>query len=1348
MDSQTLMIGPSYHLSGISSRRRRGNGGGDYKVRMESSPTRRVFHHGEAFCFMMVLFHIIIILAKGESCSMKGQQNQAEYDACMSYKPNEVDGFSGDLSSGFVLENPVPRQSLDSVCSHTDLFCFPSRLRGFLFEEKNAQSQVEEVSGVQSDVDIGSDEEDKNLSRSSDSCIFKFLGGRTISCYLSYQECYSELPCSCIRRNRQNGVSFGEVPLSDDKCQKLKPKAEDETDSFNILGISSPHVEINPPLLDWGEKYLYFPSLAFLNIKNTHSDRTLTVFEPYGTNSQFYPCNFSETLLAPGETASICFVFLPTWLGFSAAQFVLQTSFGGFLVQAKGFAVESPYRIQPLVSLDISSSGRLSKNLSLYNPYNEALYVEEVTIWTSISSGDNTRYAKAICNMNKGEDSNNNFSLLGVKEWLDVKGDEVGIPLVAIRPHRNWEIDPDKTETIIELDFPSHTRGEIFGAFSLQLLSSSKGKADTIIVPLKAELGKMSAHSELTDPLFLSIQTVKPCATDGTSVVALSVRNDSPYILSIVKVSEAGENIKYFRVRYVEGLILFPSTVTQVAVVTYSSPSVQLDPLVQAHEMSMNCKLLVSTNDSRTSEIEVTCMDVVSLCSGGKYDTSIGQEEHSDEVELGNTRAISSSSSMRSPLESKAVDTTMADESVLKNWKSHATANGMSVLDESEVVFPVIQVGSYHSQWITIENPSQKPILVQLVLNSWEIIDECKTSGSHLQPSLSSRIVANYSIAPKRYGFSLAENAVTEALLHPFSKASFGPILFQPAARCQWRSSALLRNNLSGVEWLTLKGSGGLLSLVLLDASEPVQNLEFKLNMSTPLNLSSSDVLYNMKDKFHACSLSLSKELHAKNVGDFPLEVKKIEISGTECGTDGFVINGCKGFSLEPEESIKLVISYHTDFSAATIHRDLELALATGILVIPMKASLPICVLHFCKRSLFWTRVKKLLVTILFLTSLFFLVIWCIIPQVVAFGSHECLPKSGKSYMTSVSHTGKLSRMHPTEKQIGKFLFSFKLNGLLRSIGEGEALSVESFSTCEDIQAVSQNLSVTDQNVNHCAGYNSVSDTQKGMEVSSSAKSVAIQSSNIYETSKAGNLTVKIAKEKGRRRKKRKNSTTALVGVFDVSSSHSGNSTPSSPLSPTSNSTPRRPSPQSADVDRPVKLINSFADVGNHQCKKSIHPEFVSQRNVLQREVTLTDGGKNSCPPQEKPAAPKRSASKPVLLPSATFPCADKSAPRLMCRQPVLASSSVIAPHLRAPGSKPPNQMAVKTDEKMGMEEKFTYDIWGDHLSNLPLVGRSKEVLETPPCALENSSSSFFLRGPQTLITNYQQITVSSDREG
>ncbi|KAJ8530903.1 hypothetical protein K7X08_023784 [Anisodus acutangulus] len=1305
------------------------------------SPLRSVFHHGEAFCLMMVLLHIIVILAKGE----------VEYDACLSYEPNKEDGFSGDLSSGSVLENPVSRQSLDNVCSHSDLFCFPPRLRGFLFEEKNNQSQVEEVSGVQSDVALPmlSDEENTNISRSSDSCIFKFLGGRSISCYLSYQECYSELPCSCIRTNRANGVSFGGGPLSDDKYKKLIPKEEDETDSFKFFGGSSPHIEINPPLLDWGENYLYFPSLAFLNVKNAHRDSTLTVFEPYGTNSQFYPCNFSETLLAPGETASICFVFLPTWLGLSSAQFVLQTSSGGFLVQAKGSAVESPYRIQLLIGLDISSSGRRSKNLSLYNPYNEALYVEEVTIWTSISSGDNTRYAKAICNINKGEDSNNNFSLFGVKEWLDVKGDEVGIPLVAIRPHRNWEIDPDKTETIIELDFPSHTGGEIFGALSLQLLSSSKGKADTIIVPLKAELGKTSAYSELTDPLSLSIQTVGPCAADGTSVVALSVINDSPYIVSVVKVSEAVENTKHFRVRYVEGLILFPGTVTQVAVVTYSSPTVQLlDPLVQAHEMSTNCKFLISTNDSRTSEIEVAYRDVFSLCSGGKYDSSIGEREHCDEVELGNTKEISSSSSMRSPLEIKAVDTTVADELVLKNWKSHATANGMSVLDESELVFPVIQVGNHHPQWITVENPSQKPILVQLVLNSWEIIDECKTSGSHLQPSLSSRIVGNYSITPKRYGFSLAENAVTEALLHPLGKASFGPILFQPAARCQWRSSALVRNNLSGVEWLTLKGSGGFLSLVLLDEAEPVQNLDFKLNMRTPFNLSSSGVLYNMKDKSHACSLSLSKELHAKNVGDFPLEVKKIEISGTKCGTDGFVVNSCKGFSLEPEESIKLVISYHTDFSVATIQRDLELALATGILVIPMKASLPICVLHFCKKSLFWMKVKKLLVIMLFLASLCFLVLWCIIPQVVAFGSHECLPKSGKSYMTSVSHTGKLSRMHPTEKQIGKFVFSYKLNGLLRSIGEGETLLVESFSTCEDSQAVSQSQSVTDQNLNHCAGYNSVSDTQKGMEESSSTKSVAIQSSDTNETSKTGNLTVNIGKEKGRRRKKKKNSATALVGVFDVLSSHSGNSTPSSPLSPTSSSTPSRPSPQSADADRPVKLSNPFAHVGNHQCKKSIHSDFACERNVLQTEATLTYGVKNTRPPQEKPAAPKRSASKAVLLPSATFPCADKSAPRLICRQPVLASSSIIAPHLRAPGSKPPNQMAVKTDEKLGMEEKFTYDIWGDHLSNIPLVGRSKEVLEMPPRALENSSSSFFLRGPQTLITNYEQITVSSDREG
>ena len=178
--------------------------------------------------------------------------------------------------------------------------------------------------------------------------------------------------------------------------------------------------------------------------------------------------------------------------------------------------------------------------------------------------------------------------------------------------------------------------------------------------------------------------------------------------------------------------------------------------------------------------------------------------------------------------------------------------------------------------------------------------------------------------------------------------------------RCGWRSSALIRNNLSGPEWLSLRGFGGSVSLVLFEDSDPIQSVEFNFNLPTSLNISPPQMFFHVKETTYACSQPFSKELYAKNTGDLPLEVRSIEVSGTECVVDGFMVHTCKGFSLEPGQSTKLLISYQPDFSAAMVHRDLELALATGILVIPMKATLPVHMLNLCKKSVFWMWLKKL----------------------------------------------------------------------------------------------------------------------------------------------------------------------------------------------------------------------------------------------------------------------------------------------------------------------------------------------------------------------------------------------------
>ncbi|XP_071915060.1 uncharacterized protein [Coffea arabica] len=1303
---------------------------------------RRIWHYGGVFKLMVAFLFCLGIVATCEPCSVSGVHHQVENEACRLCRDggkSDYQGvFTGDVGSGFALDKLEPHASLDYVCGNSNLFCFWSTLPGLSRPGHVVQSTSAEVSGVQSDVKLHEmpNHARTNISWSSNCGIIKFSSGRTISCSLNQQYGCRELPSPPLDSSEGNDVLSCRGSFLDHKSQFF-----DSKEDARMSDSSSPHVEISPPLLDWGERNLYFPSLAFLTVTNAHSDNILTIYEPYSTNSQFYPCNFSEMVVAPGEGALICFVFLPKWLGFSSAQLVLQTSFGGFFIQATGFALESPYLVQPLIDLDVSSSGKWRKNLSLFNPFNEALYVEELTAWISVSSGNTSHSTKAVCSINSIQDLHE-LSLLSVHEWIDVRSAEVGLPLVSMRPHKNWVVDPHRMETIMELDFSFPAEGRIFGAFCLQLLRSSKDEIDTLIVPLEAEFGQISAYHEHGSPISVSLKALVPCDSSGTTVAILSVKNDSPCMLSIVNISEVGEGTKYFHIKYTEGLILFPGTVTHVALVLCTSISFEiLGPPSELADTNVNCELHVLTNDSRNSEIKIPCRDLVSVCSSHTLDSSVGSPQGSEEVEYESIRTISSGSPKQPLTLNEALNTAEADEIVLKNWKSHATASGMSVLDDDEVLFPLVQVGSHSSRSVNVKNPSQQPVVMQLILHSGKIITECKAADGHFQPSSPGSSTGYKSASPLKYGFSVAEGALTEALVHPYGRASLGPILFQPSDRCGWRSSLLIRNNLSGVEWLPLRGFGGSFSAVLLEESEPVQAVEFKLSLPLPRTISSPDFLHHIDDNMRTCSQPLAKELYAKNMGDLPLEVRSIKVTGTECGLDGFVVQNCKGFVLEPGKSIKLIITFQTDFSAATVQRDLELSLATGIIVIPMKASLPVYMLSFCKKTIFWMRLKKSIVLLLaaFILSL---VLFCFIPHLMTFGQ-DYMFKSGKSFIATVSQAGKSARPHRSHRSCSKLPLSGKMNGLLRSVGKEESLLLEPVGMHNDGFVTKEQVSsFAARPVKSALEFDKKSscclDNGKEMTPSSSmTNAVTGQSSDVQDASQAGNLTVKTGKDKGRRRRKKKSSGNGVTGLFEVSSSQSGNSTPSSPLSPVSSLTPTRSRPLSPDMNQSVQARNPFAPVAIQR-----YPDPKPRAKVLQSEISLKPRGENnyawSTSSQEKPDVLHKVPGKPVLLPSATLPQAGRPDSLSSCRPSFLSSASTIAPHARAPGSKLNEQKTV--EEKAKLKEKFTYDIWGDHI----FVDRSKEISGMQPHAEQNNSDSFFVRGPQALVTIAQRESDGS----
>lgn len=679
-----------------------------------------------------------------------------------------------------------------------------------------------------------------------------------------------------------------------------------------------------------------------------------------------------------------------------------------------------------------------------------------------------------------------------------------------------------------------------------------------------------------------------------------------------------------------------------------------------------------------------------------------------------------------------------ADEFVLGNWKSQGAQNGLSVLEDQEILFPTIQVGTHRSKWITVRNPSPQPVMMQLILNTAEIIDECKGTDGLLQPPSAGSVVHSKSARPTRYGFSISDSGLTESYVPPYGRASFGPIFFHPSDRCSWRSSALIRNNLSGVEWLSLRGSGGSLSLVLLEGSELIETVEFNLNLLVRLNITPPD----MKETTSICSQTLFKELYAKNTGDLPLEVKSIEVSGTQCRLDGFIVHTCAGFSLEPGESTKLLISYQTDFSAAMVHRDLELALASGILAISMKASLPVCVMNLCKKSLFWMRLKKLSVAILFVASLLFLALSCLYVQMTAFGSHDFFYRIEKNSITAIRDAGKSS--HAQHNQ-SKFSVPQEMRRLLTA-GERKTFQ-PSLSEYSDGQngVVEQDVSTQGKwprKENH-KNSNCSSDVLNGVQSSLPSKSAVIENSNAVEECKADNLTVRTGKEKGKRRRKRKGAGAVLSGHLEVSSSQSGNSTPSSPLSPVMSVVPNRAWLLSPEADLPYESKNSFPRTTDQFPEKSRVPKSPPTVKGLESQapVKCHSYSQHLYSPEQQ-SAPRPGASKPILLPSATFPSASRTAPSRLCTSPSLASISKIAPCARAPGSKLSNQKSANGDQA-GVRDEYTYDIWGDHLSGLGLVGRSKDVSGLNLSAAENNSDSFFVRGPQTLVPNSQSRSVS-----
>uniref|UniRef100_A0A0E0K9T6 Uncharacterized protein n=1 Tax=Oryza punctata TaxID=4537 RepID=A0A0E0K9T6_ORYPU len=1096
---------------------------------------------------------------------------------------------------------------------------------------------------------------------------------------------------------RWYNVASCQAPLVPDNWMRAMAGAPPELDGGtvvdaspnDIFGSSSLNVEISPPVLDWGKSSLYAASVATLTVVNLNNDSALRVYEPFSTDPQFYVYGYDDLVLKPGENASVTFIFLPKLLGSSSAHLVLQTNFGGFIIQAKGMAVGSPYQLEPLAGMDVIIGGRLERNLSIFNPFDDSLYVEEVAVWMSSFQGTK-QSSHIVCQLGPFDESLEFTSLRS--NWYTASSTEFGLPMIHIRPSEQWEVLPTQSSTVVELKLQPLSEGMVFGAICMKLRNCTSDRVDTVVIPIELEV-RARSYYEPTNLVSVTFERVSSCAGVG-SIISLSLRNEGTKLLKIVRVTEDNSDGSInFEVKYLNGLILFPDTLTDIALIKYTSV-----PMDNSFD---NCNIVVETNSSVGSSILIPCQDVISATLSytasavTKSDGPFSEDELSSNSRTGSLGSIVEVKGLQhmKPTITRAYK---ADDTVLRRWRSHGTRTGISVLTDQKMLFPIVQVGSQFSKWITVHNPSLEYASMQLVLNSEEIIGQCKTINDACEHTFSSRS-PEVDSTETRFGFSLSDAAITEASVGPLESALLGPIIFRPSNQCMWSSMVLIRSNISGMEWLPLQAHGGRQSIVLLEESEPVWKLEFNLvsDIQNKSALSKSEITSPL------CGQHLSKEIHVKNSGDLPLQVTKVKISGADCAVDGFTVDNCKGFSLAPSESIRMLVSFKADFSSAMVQRDLELAMTTGIFIIPMTANIPVCMLDQCRKSYLRSIHWKTLIFLFGTVSVFVLVFARGVPTSLSGGSQDCYIKihDGKStidkpvkpsFLQRSSKTSRSTREHKRDKETHKYPADIH----------------NSSKRTEDKNNTDEHLNTT--STLSLPPSNTVEDK------------VLIEAP---ETS--GNLTIRVARDKGKRRK-RKVGGAALAAKFEVSSSHSGNSTPSSPLSPSS--TPKQSwsfSGTPSELKHNSKLESGSDIEARPPCAKNNH----EKSSWLQTA-------------KEQPAPP----------PSVTSgnPSPSPAAPTNAWRSPLLSSPSPIAPRSRAPGSNLMKDKAVKRTEGAATtttkKKDFTYDIWGDHFSG-HLLGKAREV--APPCykmfaASEGASNSFFAREPQALVTKPPSSSSSS----
>ena len=173
--------------------------------------------------------------------------------------------------------------------------------------------------------------------------------------------------------------------------------------------------------------------------------------------------------------------------------------------------------------------------------------------------------------------------------------------------------------------------------------------------------------------------------------------------------------------------------------------------------------------------------------------------------------------------------------------------------------------------------------------------------------------VINFEIKESKQSFYLQEN-ISQNIYHipPHQNFTIGPIIFKPNNKGKVVNTLLLKNNLTILYPVKIRGEGGNGEITFLNYVEDSKFKRTDIFNNTNFIIEINRDIYENKMKYRN---NLTRTLIINNSGNLPLIIKSITIDGNECQTDDFKIIHCNEFLIDVGESIEMNFEITINFN-------------------------------------------------------------------------------------------------------------------------------------------------------------------------------------------------------------------------------------------------------------------------------------------------------------------------------------------------------------------------------------------------------------------------------------------------